>query len=332
MSGLSGGEVDISVEISGIDLRYRHCRLSHGPSERRLLCSLAQEGVRDALLGVLCDGRPVLLDGFKRLRCAQKLGIHHVPFRSLGDDEGAAIIALMRLANAQSLSFVEQAYLIDELRRVHRLTVGEIARRLEKSSAWVSVRLGLTTELTPLIAEKIMSGAFPMHAYLQSVRPITRVNKVQIPEIEAFMSATAGKGLSVRDLDILAKGYFRGGEDFRRQVQKGDLRWCLTALRHSADGDAVGAASSDEERKILISLEMVHRNLRRLPTALAAVTVPNPAFLAEAHILCGGTLRFIASFTKAIRDFYDRTRPQESHRGDAQERHGDSRDHPDSRD
>jgi len=323
--------MDISVEISDIDLRYRHCRLSHGPSEQRLLCSLAEEGVREALLGVIRDGRPVLLDGFKRLRCAQKLGITQVPFRSLADDEATAIITLMRLANARSLSFVEQAYLIDELRRLHKLTVSEIARRLEKSTAWVSVRIGLTSELTPLIAEKIMSGAFPMHAYLQSVRPITRVNKVQVPEIEAFMCATAGKGLSVRDLDILAKGYFKGGEDFRSQVQKGDLRWCLDALRQTSDGGAI-AASSDQERKILISLESVQRNLRRLPAMLVAVTAPNPAFLAEAHLLCGGTLRFINPFAKAIKDFYDRTRPQESHRGDAQKRHGDSRDHQVARD
>ena len=323
--------MDISVEISSIDLRYQHCRLSHGGSEQRLLSSLAEEGIREALLGVLGDGRPVLLDGFKRLRCARKLKINQVPFRSLGTDEAAAIIALMRLANARSLSFVEQAYLIDELRRVHKLTGAEIARRLERSTAWVSVRQGLVTELTPLIGEKIMSGAFPMHAYLQSVRPVTRVNKIQVSEVEDFVRATAGKGLSVRDLDILAKGYFRGGEDFRRQVERGDLGWCLEALRETADGGAV-AASTEQERKILISLEIVQRNIRRLPAALSAANRPAPAFLAEAHLLCGGTLRSIQSFTVAIKDFYDRTRPENGHRGYAQERDGDPGDRPLARD
>lgn len=320
--------MDISVEISCIDLRYQHCRLGHALSEQRLLCSLANEGIREALLGLMAGGRPVLLDGFKRLRCAQKLGIHQVPFRSLANDEAAAIIALMRLANARSLSFVEQAYLIDELRRVHRLTISEIARRLDRSTAWVSVRQGLTTELTPLIGSKIMSGAFPMHAYLQSVRPITRVNKVQVPEIEAFVSATAGKGLSVRDLDVLAKGYFKGGEDFRRQVREGDLRWCLDALRQTADAGGAAAASTEQERKILISLEIAQRNIRRLPGALVNSTAtPSPAFLAEAHLLCGGILRFIEPFATAIRTFYDRTRPQKSHSRHAQERHEDSQNH-----
>jgi len=158
--------MDISVEVSSIDLRYQHCRLRHVQSEKRLLCSISEQGIRDPLLGVNQDGIPVLLDGFKRVACAKKLSIHQVRFRSLADDEAMAIISLVRLSNAKSLSFVEQARLIDELRRIHRLSVSEIARRLERSSAWVSVRLGLSSELTPLISQKIMFGEFPMHASL----------------------------------------------------------------------------------------------------------------------------------------------------------------------
>jgi hypothetical protein len=312
--------VDVSVEISSIDQRYRHCRLRHGPSEQRLLCSMAAEGIRDPLLGFILGDAPVLLDGFKRLRCAGRLGINQVPFRSLGDDEAAAIVTLMRLANARSLNFIEQACLIDELRRVHKLTVAEIGRRLEKSAAWVSVRLGLTTELTPLVTEKIMSGAFPMHAYIASVRPITRVNKAQAPEIEAFVRATAGKGLSVRDLDVLARGYFLGGDDFRRHVREGDVRWCLGALRPMGGG-GVAAAANDAERRLLDDLEAVQRRTRRLLPALKSEAAYSPALLAEAHILCGGLLRLIPTFTTTIKDFYARTRPQESDRSHARQGH-----------
>lgn len=311
--------MDITVEISAIDLRYQHCRLRHEPSEQRLLCSLAEQGIRDPLLGVVHDGVPILLDGFKRQRCAQKLGIHHVAFRSLADDEAMAIIALMRLANSRSLSFIEQARLIDELRRVHKLSVAEIARRVERSAPWVSARIGLSSELTPMICEKIMSGAFPMHAYLASIRPITRVNKVQAGEVEDFVRATAGKGLSVRELDILAKGYFKGGDEFRRHVDQGDVRWCLDALRSSAE--SLPAANNDE-RKILEDLEIVQRRIRRLPTALAKERRYSPDFLAEAHLLCGGTVRLLSSFDKAVREFYDRSRPEESDRHSSREGHG----------
>lgn len=310
----------VSVEISSIDMRYRHCRSSHGPSEQRLLCSMSTEGIRDPLLGLMRVDEPVLLDGFKRLRCAKRLGINQIPFRSLADDEAMAIITLMRLANASSLNFVEQACLIDELRRVHNLTGAEIARRLEKSTAWVSMRIGLTSELTPFVTEKIMSGAFPLHAYLASIRPFTRVNKAQTPEIDAFVRATSGKGLSVRDLDVLSRGYFQGSDEFRRHIQEGDVRWCLEALRPTGEGGAA-AAANDGERKMLIDLETVHRRIRRLQTLLQGKATYSPAFLAEAHLLCGGLQRWMPAFAKTIKDFYDRTRPQESDRGHAREGH-----------
>lgn len=251
----------------------------------------------------------ILLDGFKRLRCAKKLGIGHVPFRSLADDEAMAIIALMRLSNAKSLSFIEQAHLLDELRRVHKLSVAEIARRLERSPAWVSVRLGLTTELTPLVSEKIMSGAFPMHAYLASVRPVTRVNKIQPSEIEDFVKATSDKGLSVRELDILTKGYFKGGDEFRNHIEQGDVRWCLDALRSTTDNIP---AANTEERKILMDLDMVHRRTKRLPELLLKKHPHSLDFLAEAHLLCGGLQRLLPAFMKAVKEFYDRSRPQKS--------------------
>ena len=323
--------MDISVEISNIDLRYQHCRLSHGPNEQRLLSSILEQGIHDPLLGVVRDSVPVLLDGFKRLRCARKLKINHVPFRSLADDEATAIIALMRLANAKSLTLLEQACLIDELKRLHKLTVVEIARRLERSTTWVSARQGILAEMTPMIKEQVMSGAFPLSAYMYNLRTVRRLSSIQRHEIEAFVSATAGKGLSVRDLDILAKGYFKGGNEFRRHVQQGDVRWCLDALRQVADSGSA-AASNEEERKVLLDLDIVQRRLRRLPGMLAAPKIQSPAFLAEVHLLSGGILRLIQPFTKAIRDFYDRTRPQESHRSHAQERHGDSCNLPVSRD
>jgi len=304
--------MDISVEVSSIDLRYQHCRLRHGPSEQRLLCSISEQGIRDPLLGVNQCGIPVLLDGFKRVACAKKLSIQQVSFRSLAEDEAMAIISLVRLSNAKSLSFVEQARLIDELRRVHKLSVAEIARRLERSSAWVSVRLGLSSELTPLISQKIMSGEFPMHAYLASVRPVTRVNKVKPLEIEGFVKATSGKGLSVRELDILAKGYFRGGDEFRQHVEQGDVRWCLDALRSS--NETSSAAANGDEEKILGDLDLVQRRAKRLIFMLAQERRCNADFLAEAHILCGGLQRLLPSFTKAIGEFYARSRPQKGDR------------------
>lgn len=314
-----GCVMDLHVETEQIDRRYERCRLRSAAREQRLLAQIAEAGIKEALLGTAIEGRHVLLDGFKRLRCARRLSLPSVPFRSLGADEATAIIALMRLASSRTLSFVEEAWLIDELRSKHKLQVVEIARRLDRSTAWVSVRLGVTAELTPAIAEKIASGAFPMHAYLASIRPITRVTPTQPREIEDFVRATSGKGLSVREIDVLAKGYFTGSADFRRHVMEGDVRWCLAALGAAAPR----VSREDGEGKVLQDLELVARRVRRLPAALAGVTAGSARFLAEGHVLSGSLLRLLPSFTQAIRGFHDRCGSTEGgrlspHEGDGQ--------------
>ena len=65
------------VEISSLDLRYENCRLKAAGSEKTLLVSILQNGIRDPLQGVDRDGNRILLDGFKRRRCAGKLGINY---------------------------------------------------------------------------------------------------------------------------------------------------------------------------------------------------------------------------------------------------------------
>ena len=68
-----------TVELSSLDLRYEGHRLRDHAREAKLLASIAERGMEDPLEGVdTPDGR-FLLNGFKRYRCAQKLGLACVP-------------------------------------------------------------------------------------------------------------------------------------------------------------------------------------------------------------------------------------------------------------
>ena len=91
------------VELSSFDLRYEHHRLKSVESERRLLDSILSHGIRDPLQGVSVQENRILLNGFKRYRCAKQLGIGVVPYQSFGSDEMLGIIELLRIANARSL-------------------------------------------------------------------------------------------------------------------------------------------------------------------------------------------------------------------------------------
>jgi ParB-like chromosome segregation protein Spo0J len=120
------------IEISSLDLRYEMCRLKSPVAEKILLGSIVENGIRDPLQGVDAGERHILLDGFKRYRCAVKLGIGIIPYISLSNDEACGLIALLRVSNAKSLSILEQARFIDELKIVHQMTTAEIAGLLEK--------------------------------------------------------------------------------------------------------------------------------------------------------------------------------------------------------
>ena len=68
------------VEISSFDLRYEGYRIRSAGAEKALLLSISAQGIRDPLAGVDRADQRILLDGFKRYRCAIKLNIGIVPY------------------------------------------------------------------------------------------------------------------------------------------------------------------------------------------------------------------------------------------------------------
>lgn len=293
------------VEVTSFDLRYEGCRIGNKAAEQALLASILENGIRDPLRGVDAEGGRLLLDGFKRYRCARRLGIGIVPYSCLGKDAAEGIIQLLRVANAKSLSIIEQAKLIDELRSVHHMSVGEIARVLEKSPAWVSVRAGIIAEMTPLVTGAILSGAFPVYSYMYTVRPFMRLNRIAKEEIDTFVRLTAGRGLSIRDIELLAHGYFKGPEPMRQQIAQGNIAWGLSRMKHPR---LTAAQCTERERRLLSELEGCQKYLQRIICTSKDRRCKSNAFCAEANLLTGGIMRKVTAFGAAIRALYDRTR------------------------
>ena len=97
------------LELSTLDLRYESYRMRNPALEARLLASIAQRGIEEPLEGVDTKERSILLNGFKRYRCARKLGLGKAPYASLGEDEALGILNLLRASNNRSLGILEQA-------------------------------------------------------------------------------------------------------------------------------------------------------------------------------------------------------------------------------
>jgi hypothetical protein len=293
------------VELSTLDLRYESCRMKQAALEERLLGSIAERGIEEPLEGVDVGGNRILLNGFKRYRCARKLRIEAMPYASLGRDEAAGIIALLRTSNARSLTILEQAAFLDELKNARGMSLAQIAMELSRSKAWVSLRLGLFSQMSETVRQKLFAGVFPVYAYLYTLRPFMRLNG-GAKQVEAFVTAVSGQGLSVREIEQLAHGYFRGPESLRVEIDQGHVALALERMKEAAP---VADGCSEFERGMLRELEMANRSMLRVRAKSEDGRLSSGPFHAQAHLLTEGILSRGESFLAAVRRLHDRGRP-----------------------
>ncbi len=291
------------IELSNLDLRYKSLRMKNRKQEGILLSSIAERGIEEPLEGVDADSVHLLLNGFKRYRCARKLNIKTVPYTSLGQDPVMAIVALLRNSQARSLNILEQAGFVDELRTMQLLSLAETAELLSRSKAWVSMRTGLIGEMTDVIRLKLFSGVFPVYSYMYTLRQFMRMNSVSKQQIEEFVVAVSGKNLSVRQIEQLAHGYFRGSESFRQEIRSGHI--ALTLEQQGGD-DPVGC--NPFERVLLKDLAFTSKSMQRVIGKVYDPRLKTPAFHAQANLLTGRILDRSDSFIQTMRQLHDRSR------------------------
>lgn len=293
------------IEIDSIDIRFSHARHKNPVVERKLIDSIRARGILDALQGVPEGNSFVLLDGFKRYRCARKLSINQIPVEYIGTDTVSGLLFLLRRSVASGVTAIEQSALIEELHNKYGLSIYEIAVQLDRSPSWVSVRFGMIEQLSPLVKEKIMSGAFPVRAYLYGLKGFTRVHKISSGEIDACVESLSGKRLSTRDLYILTRAYFKGAEAIRNLITDGDVHQALRILKNTQAYNTASFSSQQLQciencRSISSTIDWILRNdPRKLLTGAE--------FSNEINVWCTALLRSIGPFHDIIRELYERT-------------------------
>lgn len=292
------------VELSSIDLRYESCRLKNPAVEKILLTSILHKGIRDPLQGTGNSNCNILLDGFKRYRCAQKLSIKILPFNILSEDEALGIIKLLRMSNARSMNILEQARLIDELKNVFKMSLSEIATHLEKSKSWVAMRSGVVNQMSNYVREQIFQGKFPAYSFMYTLRSFIRMNGIKTEEIDEFVKLVSGKGVSIRDIDLLARGFFRGDGSLSDQLRNGDIHWCLTNLKElgSTHGDC-----TQVEKKLLKEMEISFSYMNRVIYSSRDPRIKSNNFFSQAGIVAGGIVKKLGKFKSTLEGFCDRS-------------------------
>lgn len=303
----------LSIELNAIDLRLAHTRTRDKTAERRLLPLIAERGIEDPLAVAATEqgGRWVLLDGFKRYRCACKIGLGMVPAQQVGQSVADGMIALLRRDKAGGLSTLEQAALVGELSRHHKMSIYEIAQRLGYSSSWVSMRLGLVEEMSEPVRAKIMTGAFPARAYMYGLKGFTRVKRLDPKEVDTFVEALSGKGFSTREILRLSRAYFAGEGVIRRQVVQGQPRRALKLLRMQ-ENDGGESQREPAQRRLLADLKATALAMARIGADAERATWCEATFRESANLWSETIRKRLQSFSRTIEEVYDRSRATSS--------------------
>jgi len=296
------------TELAELDTRYAGYRLINKRQEDKLLLSIHKQGIQEPVYIIHEPGKsPILLDGHKRVRCAEKLNIKQIPSTILESKEAPGLLKFLRISSHHGLTQIEEACLVDELNKRHGMSISEIASQLDKSPSWVSVRLGILQEMSDLIREKILSGKLPFRSYLYTLRSFTRVKNGKKADVDEFVSIVSGKSLSTRDVDILAKGYFKGDEEFKVQIQQGNLDWTLQQLKREEKEKALpDELLKDIESKALSQLNWAYLSMIRLPGILNDHRFENKAFFTKGSKLAKKMLDMKNGFISSLEDFYDK--------------------------
>lgn len=299
-----------TVERNTLDLRYESYRLRNDAAEARLLASIAERGIEEPLAGVDTAQARLLLEGFRRNRCAAKLGIECVPYVSWGEDETQGIASLLSARRQRTLTVLEQARFVGELLTTHGMTLADAAEMLARSKAWVSMRHNLLAQMTPTIQEILFRGTFPVYSYMTTLRPFMRMNGINPHEIERFMRGVAGARLSVREIELLAHGYFRGPSSLRQAIDQGKWKWTLRQMRVAAE-DSEGL--SEFERNLLRDLERLLQLMHQVMTRCDSPRLQARDFFAQANLLLASLLGRRESFFNKMEEFHDRTGRAQCH-------------------
>lgn len=285
-----------------MDLRLSHLRQRDRKAEKVLLESIRAEGIKHPLVVVL--PRPnncLLLDGFKRYRCARQLSIGVVPILAVEGDEKEGLLALVRYSRDKGLTELEHGAIVDRLHSRHGMSVLQIAQHLGCSTGWVGMRLGMIAEMSALVRRKVLSGEFPPRAYLYGLRPFTRVNATAV-DTDRFVMAVSGRGLSTREIFLLTRAYFQGSRALRTRIESGDVQQVLEALRseQAPDGSSAVQTILDDMRGVLAGMDRLTASFDQLP--LQGDIAP-----LQTHLACAAVLRRIRPFTRSLRELYGRT-------------------------
>jgi hypothetical protein len=132
------------------------------------------------------------------------------------------------------------------------LSLAEVGRRLERSKAWVSGRLGLVEGLPERVLEGVQSGKIGAYVATRYLLPFARANA---SDCEKLAQKIMEHEFRSREVEALCQHYAAAGPKSRSRMVQEPARF-LAALREAQKG-AMDLKLSEAENRCVKNLELI---------------------------------------------------------------------------
>jgi ParB family chromosome partitioning protein len=242
-----------------LDLRHEALRQRRPEREKRLLGSLSENGQISPIV-VIRPGdsgvRFVVVDGFKRIRALRRLGRETVLATEWDVGEAEALVLERAMRSGEKESPFEQGWFLLALHRDFGLGVAELARRVDRSEAWVSRRLALVRELPEPIEERIRRGEIGAQAAMRFLVPMARRRP---SDALRLAEESARNGFTTREIGEIYGAWREASPSIRVRILEDPKLF----LRSRREMDEASPAARDAGEECLRDLEMAVSLLRR---------------------------------------------------------------------
>jgi ParB family chromosome partitioning protein len=230
----------VAIERRALQMTYAHLRIRDVGAEARLLASMTEVGQRSPVTVVHdVEGRPVLVDGYRRVRALGRLGQDTVTAVVLGLSEADALAYCHRQETSRPWSIMEEGWLVRALYE-HGPTLEAIGRSLGRSTSWVSRRASLVSLLPESVEDAVRRGRVPAHGAMKSLVPLARANKVHC---ERLVQALGEGRVTSRQMAHLYAGWRAGDSELRERIVEAPRLFLRAAAASAPEpGNEVGWA------------------------------------------------------------------------------------------
>jgi ParB family chromosome partitioning protein len=264
----------MQLEFHQLERRLEHLRVRRPERHRRMLASLAASGQQTPIVVVAAEqpDQYLLIDGYQRVVALEQLGRDTVDavVWSLSEVEALLLDRSMRWGDRETA--LEEGWLLVELEQRFGYGLEKLARRFDRSTSWVSRRMGLVELLPDSVQQQVRDGAIAAHVAMKFLVPVARSRP---EDCWRMAEGFARYRLSSRDAGQLYVAWRTATVAVRERLLDEPQLFLKTQRQHAVD--PLLPAMTELNRDLEVVAAIARRANRRLSGATVELDTPQCA-------------------------------------------------------